>query len=288
MLIYPNIDPVALQIGQVKIHWYGMAYVVGIVIAWLLALYRARIRQGVGVSGCAIADDSRLVKVAAFTTEEVGDLICYGAFGIILGGRLGYIFFYYLLYNFPAVLANPWLIFKLWEGGMSFHGGLIGVAIALWLFAKKTKKHWLDVADFVAPLVPVGLFLGRIGNFINGELRGRVTDMPWGVIFPDEMVSAVAGVVARHPSQLYEALLEGVVLFIVLWFGSADLATARRGKVTAWFLIGYGCIRFFCEFFREPDNFIGFIAFSWLTMGQLLSLPMMVLGIWIMLGRSKK
>lgn len=264
MLIYPKIDSVALQLGAIKIHWYGIMYVLGFGLAWMLALYRAHKIK---------------LKNLAFSNQQISDLIFYAALGVILGGRIGYMLFY----TFPDFIANPLQLFKIWQGGMAFHGGLIGVLISVWLFAKKNNQHFLDVTDFIAPFVPIGLGLGRIGNFINAELWGRVTTMPWGMIYPN------AGDLPRHPSQIYEALLEGLVLFIVLWFYSAKPKT--RGKVSAWFAIGYGCIRFFCEFFREPDAQLGYLAFGWLTMGQLLSLPLILVGIamlvWSFKNRSK-
>lgn len=267
MLAYPHINPIALQIGQFKVHWYGIMYIVGIAAAWLLARYRV-IAQCSSVPSSSFGMNSASSKL--FTVSEVGDLIFYCALGVIIGGRLGFIVFYYLLYNPLSMFNDPSIIFKVWEGGMSFHGGLIGVVVGLSLFAKKNHKRFIDIADFTAPLVPLGLFFGRIGNFINGELPGRVTNVAWGMIFPN------FGALPRHPSQLYEAIGEGILLFIFMWCYSA--APKPRGKVAAWFLVGYGCIRFICELFREPDSFIGFIGYDWLTMGQLLSLPMVFVG----------
>lgn len=252
MLTYPNINPVALKIGALKIYWYGIMYVIGFISAWVLARYRAS------------------KPTSSFTKEQVGDLIFYAALGVILGGRLGYFIFYYLVYNFSFFLADPWVVFRIWEGGMSFHGALLGVVISLWLFARKNERQFLSVADFLVPFIPLGLFLGRLGNFINGELWGRVTSVPWAMIFPQ------VDLLPRHPSQLYEAFFEGLVLFVFLWWYSSSKRV--RGSVSAWFLIGYGAARFLCEFWRQPDSFAGFVAFDWLTMGQLLSLPMMVVG----------
>lgn len=249
MLVYPVIDPVAFSLGPLKVHWYGLMYLFGFIAAWSLARWRAQHYQ------------------LDWNTDQIGDLIFYGALGVIIGGRLGYLFFY----DFSQLLESPWNVFKLWEGGMSFHGGLLGVAIALILFARKTNKSFLQVADFVAPLVPLGLAAGRIGNFINGELWGRVSDAPWAMIFPH------AGYQARHPSQLYEFGLEGIVLFIVVWWYSAK--PRPPGCVSAIFLIGYACSRLLVECFREPDSQLGFIAFDWLTMGQVLSIPMLLVGI---------
>ncbi len=249
MIKYPHIDPVAIDLGPVKIHWYGIMYLIGFAALWWLGSRRAR-----GTPG--------------WKEEEIGDLVFYGALGTILGGRLGYILFY----DLPAYLAEPLNIFKIWQGGMSFHGGLIGVTIALALFARRSGKSFFQVTDFVAPMVPIGLGAGRLGNFINGELWGRVSDLPWAMIFPDPR----AGQLPRHPSQLYEALLEGLVLFIILWLYSSRPRPTMA--VSGLFLVGYGSFRFLVEFTRNPDAQLGFIAFGWLTMGQALSLPMVVAG----------
>ena len=243
------IDPVAFRIGPVAVHWYGLMYVIGFVGAWMLGDYRAR-RPG-----------------STWTKQDVSDLIFYGALGAILGGRLGSVLFY----NFDYYLENPLEALFIWRGGMSFHGGLLGVALAVWLFARKTERRFLDVADFLTPLAPIGLCAGRIGNFINQELWGKVTDLPWGVVFRG------AGPLPRHPSQLYEAFLEGVVLFVVLWLVSAR--PRPTGMVLGLFLVGYGGFRFLVEFVRLPDANIGYLAFGWLTMGQLLSLPMALAGL---------
>ena len=247
MLHYPHIDPIAFQIGFLKVHWYGLMYLVGFAMAWGLALCSSRKRQWI-------------------THQQISDLIFYNALGLIIGGRLGYM----LLYNFPNFIANPLTLFQVWRGGMSFHGGLIGIIITTWIFSWRTHKRWMDITDFVAPLVPLGLAAGRIGNFINGELYGRITTAPWGVIFPN------AGPLLRHPSQIYEFLLEGVLLFIIMWWFSAKLRP--RFAISSLFLLCYGLFRFIAEFFRQPDPQLGFIAFGWLTMGQLLSLPMIVIG----------
>ncbi|MEH6812300.1 MAG: prolipoprotein diacylglyceryl transferase [Motiliproteus sp.] len=248
MLTYPQIDPVAIHLGPLQIHWYGMMYLVGFAGAWWLANYRAR------------------QPASGWTAEQVSDLIFFGALGVILGGRMGYVLFY----NFDQFLQDPLWLFSIWEGGMAFHGGLLGVVVAFAYFARKHKKTLFGVADFAAPLVPIGLGAGRIGNFIGGELWGRQTDMPWGMVFPraDELV--------RHPSQLYQFALEGVALFALLWLFSSRPRPSMA--VSGLFLVGYGCFRFLIEFFRQPDGHLGFIAFDWLTMGQLLSLPMVVLG----------
>lgn len=248
MILYPHIDPVALRIGAISIHWYGIMYLLGFTSAWWLAMRRAR-RPGSG-----------------WTRNEVSDLIFYCALGVLIGGRVGYMLFY----NLSALLANPLALFKVWQGGMSFHGGLLGVLLCMWLFARRNHKPFLVVSDFVAPLVPLGLAAGRLGNFINGELWGRVTTVPWGMVDP------LLGQEARHPSMLYEFLLEGVVLFIILWVYSAKPRPTMA--VGGLFLLCYGAFRFFIEFFRQPDVQLGFIAFNWLTMGQLLSIPMIIGG----------
>lgn len=249
MLTYPDINPIALAIGPLKIHWYGLMYLLGFFMAWLLAHWRAKHYSLV------------------WTSEQISDLIFYLALGVIIGGRIGYMVFY----NFAELVQQPWSLFKIWQGGMSFHGGLIAGMLAIYLFGRKYHKSFWEVTDFTAPLVPLGLAAGRIGNFINGELWGRVTDVPWGMVFPQ------AGPLPRHPSQLYEFGLEGIILFIVVWYYAAKPRPV--GRVTAVFLIGYGLCRFTVESFRQPDQQLGFIAFNWLTMGQLLSIPMILLGI---------
>lgn len=252
LLIYPSINPIALQIGPLAIHWYGIMYLIGFAGAWFLALYRARKPN------------------SGWASTQVGDLIFYCALGVLIGGRLGYMLFY----AFPSLLNNPLTLFKIWDGGMSFHGGLLGVAVSMWFFARKIQKPFFVVTDFLIPLVPVGLAAGRLGNFINSELWGRVSDVPWAMIFPN------GGPFPRHPSMLYEFLLEGITLFIILWLYSAKPRPTMA--VSGLFLLGYGAFRFFIEFFRQPDSQLGFLAFDWLTMGQLLSMPMILLGILLM------
>jgi len=252
-MFYPTINPVAFSIGPLSVHWYGMMYLIGFLGAWLLLQWRVK--------------HIAYPPYSLFSSENISDIIFYGALGVVLGGRIGYIF----LYNVETFLNDPLIIFKIWQGGMSFHGGLIGVLLAMFLYSRKIKCDFIDIMDFIAPVVPIGLGAGRIGNFINGELWGRVTDVPWGMVFPH------AGPLARHPSELYEFLLEGVLFFILLWGYSRR--PRRRYTVSGLFLIGYGTFRFFVEFFREPDSQLGYILFGTLTMGQLLSLPMILVGL---------
>jgi phosphatidylglycerol:prolipoprotein diacylglycerol transferase len=254
MIAYPDIDPVALQIGVVKIHWYGLMYLVGFATAWALGRTRAK-------------DPQRDWSGAA-----VDDLLFYIALGVILGGRLGYVLFY----DLGRFVDDPSLIVRIWQGGMSFHGGLIGVAIAVWWFARTRGRTFFAVADFVAPCVAPGIVYGRIGNFINGNLWGGPSDLPWAMVFPD----ARAGGVPRHPSQLYQALLEGLTLFIIVWVYSRHPRPTMA--VSGLFLAAYGVLRFPVEFIRVPDDHIGYLAFDWLTMGQLLSAPMVIGGATLM------
>ena len=249
MLSYPHIDPVMLDLpGPFDLRWYGLMYVLGFAAAYALGRYRARQPQ------------------SDWTPRQVEDMVVWGAFGVILGGRLGSALFYQ-----PGhYLSQPLDLLRIWEGGMSFHGGLIGVLVACWLLGRRQGRGFFAVTDFIAPLVPLGVGFGRIGNFINGELWGRPTELPWGMVFPG------AGSLPRHPSQLYESLLEGFVLFALLWWFSAR--PRPRMAVSGLFLFGYGLFRSLVEFAREPDAHLGFVAFDWLTMGQLLSLPMMLAG----------
>ncbi len=251
MLTYPTIDPIAFSIGPLSVRWYGLMYLLGFAAAYTLGYWRIK-RDALN-----------------WTTEELGDFIFFIALGVIIGGRLGYLLFYQTY----SLFHTPWVIFKLWEGGMSFHGGLVGVTLSLLYFAKSRKKSLWDVLDFTAPLVPFGLASGRLGNFINGELWGRVTTAPWGMVFP------MAGSEPRHPTQLYEMALEGMLLFVILfWYTRKPRAP---GKATALFLMGYAVCRFVVEYWREPDPQLGYLAFGWLTMGQLLSIPMFIIGAYI-------
>ncbi|MCC5856591.1 MAG: prolipoprotein diacylglyceryl transferase [Ectothiorhodospiraceae bacterium] len=248
MLTYPDIDPVALQLGPLAIHWYGLMYGLGFLAGWWLGRMRAR-------------EPWRPV-----TPPQMSDLVLYVALGVILGGRIGYILFY----DMGQVLDDPLRLIRIWQGGMSFHGGLIGVLLACLLFARKAGTGFFRLMDFVAPLVPIGLGAGRIGNFINGELWGKPTDLPWGMVY------APLGADPRHPSQLYQFLLEGVVLFIALWLFSRKPRPTM--SVSGLFLVLYGVFRFVVEFARMPDAHIGYLAFGWVTMGQVLSLPMILGG----------
>jgi len=252
MLVYPQIDPIAVSLGPLKVHWYGLMYLCAFGMAFFLAKTRAK----------------RMTPV--WTADQLSDLIFYGAMGIILGGRLGYVFFY----SFDQFLENPLWLIQVWKGGMSFHGGFLGVLAAMVLFARRYKLPFWEVIDFVAVLIPTGLLFGRIGNFIGGELWGRpVVDLnyPLAMIFPH------VDNLARHPSQLYEAFLEGAVLFVIIWLYSSKPRPVKA--VSGVFALGYGLARFSVEFFREPDADKGFIAFGWLTMGQLLTIPLIIVGI---------
>ncbi len=257
-MLAPDIDPVAISLGPIKVHWYGLMYVLALLALWFFGTRRAK-PPGSG-----------------WTAEEVSDLVFYGALGVILGGRVGFILFY----NLPHYAAHPLDVFKVWQGGMSFHGGLLGVLAAMLYFARKTGKPFFVVTDFIALWTPIGLGLGRIGNFINHELWGRPTDLPWGMVFRE------AGPLPRHPSQLYQAALEGLVLFVILWL------YARKPRpvasVSGLFLTGYGLFRFLAEFVREPDAQLGYLAFGWLTMGQVLSFPMIPIGVGLMVWAWQK
>ncbi|WP_070885026.1 prolipoprotein diacylglyceryl transferase [Pseudomonas argentinensis] len=258
MLPYPNIDPVALDLGFLQIHWYGLMYLVGIGGAWFLASRRLH------------AFDPTWSK------EKLSDLVFWVAMGVIVGGRLGYVLFY----DLPAYIANPLLILEVWKGGMSFHGGLIGVMLATLWFAKRNGKSFFELMDFIAPLVPIGLAAGRIGNFINAELWGKVSDVPWAMVFP------TGGPEPRHPSQLYQFALEGVALFTILWFYSRKPRPTMA--VSGLFAVCYGIFRFIVEFVRVPDAQLGYLAWGWLTMGQVLCVPMVLAGLGLMVYAYKR
>ncbi len=259
MLPYPQIDPVAFSIGPAKVHWYGLAYLTGLAFAWWLAVRRSR------------------RPWSPVKRAQVDDLIFYGALGVVLGGRLGYTLFY----GTDQLLEDPTWILRVWQGGMSFHGGFLGVLLAMYLYARRQGIAFGALMDFVAPLVPVGLGLGRLGNFIGQELWGRASDVPWAMVFPNDPLQ-----LARHPSQLYQFALEGVLLFVILYLYSSR--PRPTWAVAGLFSLGYGCVRFFVEFFREPDAHLGFQAFGWMTRGQILCLPMIALGIYLMWSAHRR
>ena len=248
MLVHPNIDPIAFSIGPLAVRWYGLMYLVGFAAAWWLGVRR-------------IGQDR-----SPISRKQFDDLIFFAVLGVIIGGRLGYVLFY----KPGHYAANPLEIFAIWQGGMSFHGGMLGVMVALWIYTHRQGIDFLRLTDFIAPLCPLGIAAGRLGNFINGELYGRVSDLPWGMVFRH------AGDAPRHPSQLYQFALEGLALFALLWWFSSK--PRPRGQVSALFLVGYGVLRFIAEFGREPDAFLGLLAFG-LTMGQWLCLPMIAAGL---------
>ena len=248
---YPEIDPVALSLGPLQVHWYGLMYLMGFVGAWYFLRRRSRPRKSDGL----------------LQQKQIDDLLFYAACGIIFGGRVGYVVFYGL----DRLLQEPLWLFYVWEGGMSFHGGFLGVLLAMLLYGRKVGKNPVDLLDFVAPVVPIGLGLGRLGNFIGQELWGRATDAPWGMVFPRDPLALV-----RHPSQLYEAFLEGLVLFLILYIYSAR--PRPRFAVSGLFLLCYGTFRFVVEFAREPDAHLGYDLFGWMSRGQLLCIPMILGG----------
>jgi phosphatidylglycerol---prolipoprotein diacylglyceryl transferase len=273
---YPIIDPVIASIGPIAIRWYGLAYLAAFLTAWWLGNRLATQRPG------------------NWTQQQVADLVFYGALGAVLGGRLGYVFFY----GFEQFLADPLWLFRIWDGGMSFHGGLIGVLVALFWFGRRVGRTFLEMGDFTAPLVPIGLGFGRLGNFANTELPGRATDSVFGLVYPcsAEAIRAINGSCtsewedfARHPSPLYQAFAEGIVLFVVVWFAARyfDKHPGPVGRTSGAFLVGYGLFRIATEFFRQPDARIGFLAFDWLTMGQLLSVPLVLIGAYLLMRRSR-
>ena len=260
MIPFPPIDPVAFTLGPVAVHWYGLSYIVGIGLGWGLLHDRARRSNG------------------RWSADHVADLVFYAALGGVLGGRLGYILFY----NLHSYLEQPLSVLAVWRGGMSFHGGAVGLSLALLWFARANKRSFLEVADYLVPVVPIGLGLGRLANFVNQELWGAPTQQAWGVLF----TNPAAGGVARHPTQIYEALLEGLVLFLVLNFIARK--PRAHGTLMACFLMFYAVFRFAVEFLREPDAHIGYLAFDWLTMGQLLSVPMFLIGLVMLLAVGKR
>ncbi|HEY4370949.1 MAG TPA: prolipoprotein diacylglyceryl transferase [Burkholderiales bacterium] len=256
--VFPEFDPIAFHLGPLAVRWYGLMYLAAFLAYIFLSRYRAAKRPDLGWDG-----------------KMIDDALFYGVLGVILGGRLGYILFYKPAYYF----ANPLDMIKVWEGGMSFHGGFLGVLVAMWLFARVHKIGFWSVMDFIAPSVPLGLAFGRLGNFINGELWGRPTDVPWAMIFPQ------AGDQPRHPSQLYQFAGEGLLLFVLLWIFARKPRPA--GAISGFFLAGYGLFRFLAEFTREPDSFLGLLALG-LSMGQWLSLPMVFAGIGLMVWAYKR
>jgi len=259
---FPDFDPVILQIwGPIGLNWYGLMYLLGFAGAWLMGKYR-----------CQRAD-------SPFNIDQISDFLFYGFLGVVIGGRVGYVLFYHL----DFFIADPLYLFKIYDGGMSFHGGLLGVVVAFWYFARKSQKSFFEIADFFVPMVPIGLATGRFGNFINGELWGRVTDLqstPWAMHFPFDPPG-----VYRHPSMLYEFVLEGLVLFVVLYFYSNK--PRPKMAVSGLFLVGYGSFRFIVEYFREPDAHLKELA-EIMSMGQILSLPMIVAGVAMMLWAYRK
>ncbi len=257
MLFYPYINPIAFSMGPIHIYWYGLMYLFALLTVWAVSVWRVK-------------------GVNTWTRAQVNDLIFFGALGIVLGGRLGYMLFY----QFSTLIHSPMILIKVWQGGMSFHGGLLGVLFALWWFARQYQKSYIAVTDFIAPMVPIGLAFGRLGNFINGELWGRPTELAWGMVFRH------VDVLPRHPSSLYEFALEGILLGVIL------ACYARRhppqGALSGAFLLGYGGLRFMVEFTRMPDAQLGFVLFDWMSMGQVLSVPMIALGIGLLVWAYRR
>ena len=260
MFVHPQFDPIFFSVGPVAVRWYGLMYVIAFV--QLIALGKYRVRHGLG---------------GGLEVKDVDDMLIYGVLGVILGGRLGYVLFYKPAYY----LEHPGEMLQIWAGGMSFHGGFIGVMLGLWLFCRLRKRSWLATMDFIAPLVPLGLAAGRVGNFINGELPGRPTTVPWGMWFPQVDPTPVY----RHPSQLYQVALEGLLLFVLLWLYSRKPRPV--GAVSGAFLVGYGTLRFIAEFARQPDDFLGLLGFG-LSLGQWLSLPMVLAGLALLTWSHRK
>jgi phosphatidylglycerol---prolipoprotein diacylglyceryl transferase len=267
MLIHPQIDPVALQIGPIAIHWYGLTYLAAFALFFFLATRRLRHEPFASITG-----------PGAWAKRDIEDILFLGVMGVVIGGRIGYCLFYKPGYY----LMHPLEIFFVWQGGMSFHGGLLGVLVSQWWFARTRQRPWLQVMDFIAPCVPLGLASGRVGNFINGELWGRFSspDLPWGMVFKNS-----GSMLPRHPSQIYQFLLEGVLLFILLWLYARK--PRKMGQVSGAFLVGYGVFRFIAEYFREPDNYLGLLALG-MSMGQWLCVPMIAAGValWVWASRQ--
>jgi len=262
MLVHPNFDPVALQLGPLAIHWYGLMYVFGFAGVYLLWVYRIK--------------NYPEITSSKWNNDVISDLIFYGALGAVLGGRLGYVLFYKPAYYSSHLLE----VFDVTQGGMSFHGGLLGVIFALFLFSRKLKLSFFAVADFVAPVAPIGLFFGRMGNFVNQELWGKTTDLPWGMVFTN------GGPLPRHPSMLYEAFLEGLLLLIVIWWFARK--EQPLGFLSGLFLVGYSLSRMLVEFVRVPDEHLQYLLFDWVTMGHILSLPMLILGLFLILTAKQR
>lgn len=275
MLTYPKLNPIALKLGPVAIHWYGLMYLLGFIGGWVLLQLRIKRYK------------------LNWDADQLSDLILYIIIGVILGGRFGYVVFY----NLPFYLVHPWQSFAIWDGGMAFHGGLLGVILAIWLYGRRQKRGFFEIADFIVPVVPIGLGAGRIGNFINGELWGKVSNLPWAMRLPCDdsrfvryCNGATTGYSApHHPSQLYEFFFEGLVLFTVLWWFSSK--PRPRMAVSGLFGLLYGMFRFAVEFVRLPDAQLGYLAFGWLTMGQVLSIPMIGAGVvllWLAYRRGRR
>jgi phosphatidylglycerol---prolipoprotein diacylglyceryl transferase len=264
-LSFPNLDPIAFQFGIIVVRWYALAYVVGILGGWWLI---GRL-------------DARCYPAPLLSKKLKDDMIVWGVLSVILGGRIGYVLFY----NLPYYLQHPAEALQMWHGGMSFHGGALGVIFGFYLFARVHRIPYLRLMDMICCAVPIGLFFGRIANFVNGELYGRATDVAWGVIFP------TGGYIPRHPSQLYEAVLEGLVLFLLLnWMMTCTRLREYHSFIAGTFLLGYGLARFIIEFYREPDSQLGFVLLEWMSMGQVLCIPMMLVGgavMWLALKRGR-
>lgn len=267
MLIHPEINPVALQLGPLAIHWYGLTYLAAFGLFFFLATLRLRHQPYASITG-----------PGAWSRRDIEDILFLGVMGVVIGGRLGYCLFYKPAYY----AAHPLEIFYVWQGGMSFHGGMLGVLASQLWFAHSRKRPWLQVMDFIAPCVPTGLAAGRVGNFINGELWGRFSspDLPWGMVFKNS-----GSMLPRHPSQVYQFLLEGLLLFVLLWLYARK--PRKMGQVSGAFLLGYGVFRFIAEFFREPDDYLGLLTLG-MSMGQWLCVPMIVAGVWLWVWASKR